>query len=229
MPPVDPGPCAWLLPDPRAAEPGADLVGLGADLEPATLVEAYRTGLFPMHIDGGQLGWWSPDPRGILPLDELRVPRSLRASARRFTVSIDLDFDAVIRACAERPGLPERELWISEEFIDAYLALHAMGWAHSIEVWLDEQLVGGLYGVEVGGLFAGESMFHRVRDASKVALLGLVTQLSECGGMRVLDVQWTTEHLASLGAVDIPREDYLDLLAVAVEAPPCLGELHSVD
>ena len=182
-----------------------------------------------MRIDGGRLGWWSPDPRGILPLDELRVTRSLRASARRFTVTIDLDFDAVIRACAERPGLPERELWISEEFIEAYRALHAMGWAHSVEVWLDEQLVGGLYGVEVGGLFAGESLFHRVRDASKVGLLGLVTRLGDCGGMRLLDVQWTTAHLATLGAVDIPREQYLDLLAEVVEAPACLSELHSVD
>lgn len=229
MPPVDPGPCAWLLPDPRQAEPASDLVGLGADLEPATLIEAYRTGLFPMRVDSGQLGWWSPDPRGILPLDGLRVSRSLRASARRFTVTIDLDFDAVIRACAERPGLAERELWISDEFIEAYSALHAMGWAHSIEVWLDEALVGGLYGVEVGGLFAGESMFHRVRDASKVALLGLVIRLGECGGMRLLDVQWTTEHLATLGAVDIPRADYLDLLEQAVATPPCLGGTLSAD
>lgn len=228
MPAVDPGPCAWLLPDPREAEPGSDLVGIGADLEPATLIEAYRTGLFPMRVDGGQLGWWSPDPRGILPLDELRVTRSLRASARRFTVTVDLDFDGVIRGCAERPGLTERELWITEEFIAAYSALHAMGWAHSIEVWQDEQLVGGLYGVEVGGLFAGESMFHRVRDASKVALLGLAVRLGECGGFRLLDVQWTTEHLASLGAIDVPREAYLELLDAAVQTPPCLGGPPSV-
>lgn len=229
MPPVDPGPCAWLLPDPREAEPGTDLVGLGADLAPATLVEAYRTGLFPMRLDDGRLGWWSPDPRGILPVDDLRVTRSLRASARRFTVTMDLDFDGVIRGCAERPGLTDRERWITEEFIDAYSTLHAMGWAHSIEVWLDEQLVGGLYGVEVGGLFAGESMFHRVRDASKVALLGLVMRLGDCGGVRLLDVQWTTEHLASLGAIDIGREDYLELLELAVATPACLGALLDVD
>ena len=145
----------------------------------------------------GVLGWWSPDPRGILPLDGLRVTQSLRQSAKRYDVRIDTCFEDVIRGCAD----PSRDDgWITADFIDAYLQLHQLGWAHSIEVFdRAGQLAGGLYGVRIGGLFAGESMFHRQRDASKVALVALV-ELMRDSGMTLLDTQWCTEHLASLGA-----------------------------
>ena len=195
--------------------PDGDLVSLGGDLEPDTLVDAYRRGMFPMDVSalGGVLGWWSPNPRGILPLDALRVSRSLRQSAKRYTARVDTSFDAVIRACAD----PSREDgWISPEFIAAYTRLHALGWAHSIEIFdRDGRLAGGLYGVAVGGLFAGESMFHRQRDASKVALMTLV-EIMQARRMTLLDVQWCTEHLASLGAIEIPRADYLARVADAV-------------
>lgn len=215
--PTEPPACRWALPDPLAAEPGEDIVGIGADLEPGTVLAAYRQGLFPMHLPDGTLAWWSPDPRGILPLDGMRVTRSLRQSAKRFRISTDQAFDDVVAACAERP---DAERWINADITAAYAALHRLGWAHSVEVWQDDELVGGLYGVEVGGLFAGESMFHRVRDASKVALLGLVRHLAGAPGERLLDVQWVTDHLASLGAVEIPRGTYLRHLRRAVQSPP---------
>lgn len=222
--PVDPGPCAWALPDPRDAEPGEDLVGIGADLEPATLVAAYASGIFPMEIDdaAGQrhLGWWSPDPRGVLPLDGLRVSRSLARSMRRYALTVDRDFRAVITACAT---VPRDRGWITPAFVEAYCALHELGWAHSVEAWHGDRLVGGLYGVEVGGLFAGESMFHVERDASKAALAHLVGALGAAGGDRLLDVQWRTDHLASLGAIEIPRARYLERLGQALELQPCLG------
>lgn len=218
--PRDPGPCWWDFPDPADAPPGDDVVALGADLEPGTLIQAYASGLFPMHVDSGELAWWSPDPRGILPLERMRVTRSLRASARRFTVTFDEAFDAVISACADarRPSC-----WITEDVQQAYVRLHQLGWAHSVEVWLGGALAGGLYGVEVGGVFAGESMFHVERDASKVALRALVERLKACGGDRLLDVQWRTEHLASLGVIEVPRKEYLRLLQAAIRLPPCLA------
>lgn len=200
---------------------GDDLVGVGLDLEPETLVTAYRSGLFPMRLEGrrGPLGWWSPDPRGVLPLDGLRVTRSLRRSARRYTVTFDRDFEAVVAGCADRrrPGG-----WIGKDIRAAYARLAALGIAHSVEVWdrADGQLAGGLYGVCLGGLFAGESMFHRRTDASKVALVELVRLLGADGvAGRLLDVQWTTPHLRSLGAVDVARPLYLQMLAAAVALP----------
>lgn len=149
---VEPPPCEWQLPDPWRADLGQDLVGFGADLAPGTVLQSYRMGLFPMHIDTGQLGWWSPDPRGILRLADLRVSRSLRKSTGQFEVTFDRDFNRVMRECGDsrRDGV-----WITEEFIAAYSTLHDMGWAHSIEVWSSDELVGGLYGIEVGGVFAG--------------------------------------------------------------------------
>jgi leucyl/phenylalanyl-tRNA--protein transferase len=219
--PVEPPACQWDLPDPSRCEPGEDVVAIGADLTAGTVLSAYRRGIFPMHLDGDVLAWWSPDPRGILPLDALRVTRSLRKSMRRFTVTVDEAFGDVMRGCADerRDGV-----WITEEFIDTYGELHRLGWAHSVEAWSSTgELVGGLYGIEVGGLFAGESMFHREPDASKVALAGLVDRLRGCGGDRLLDVQWRTEHLGSLGAVEIPRQRYLDLLTRALPLQPCLG------
>jgi leucyl/phenylalanyl-tRNA--protein transferase len=193
------------------------VVGLGADLEPSTLLAAYRSGMFPMPTrPGGPLAWWSPDPRGVLPLDGLRVTRSMRRSARRYQLRVDTAFEAVMRACAD----PARDHgWITDEFIAAYVRLHELGWAHSVEAWTPEgELAGGLYGVAVGGFFAGESMFHRRTDASKVALMGLVDLLTR-GGATLLDVQWSTDHLASLGAEEVPRQEYLRLLAAAVDDP----------
>ncbi|MDZ7676605.1 MAG: leucyl/phenylalanyl-tRNA--protein transferase [Acidimicrobiales bacterium] len=194
------------------------VAGIGADLEPGTVLAAYRTGLFPMHVDRGRtLGWWSPDPRGILPLDRLHVSRSLRTSCGRMEIRVDTAFDDVIAACAD-PRRPHG--WITHDIQDAYRRLHDMGWAHSVETWVDDELVGGLYGIAVGGLFAGESMFHRVTDASKVALVGLVEVLREDGVDRLLDVQWATDHLKSLGAVDVSRADYVGrLLPAALELP----------
>lgn len=219
--PVEPAPTRWLLPDPATAEPDEDIVGVGADLEPGTLLAAYRTGLFPMHLAEGVLGWWSPDPRGILPVDSMRVTRSLRQSAKRFVVTADAAFDDVVRACGDRP---DGERWITDDIAAAYRRLHDLGWAHSIEVWAGPDLVGGLYGVEIGGLFAGESMFHRARDASKVALLALVQRLASAAGPRLLDVQWVTDHLASLGAIEIDRDDYLHLLRAALAGAPVFDQ-----
>lgn len=206
----------WHFPSPEEW-PDQDLVCGGADLEPGTLIEAYTLGLFPMHVTGlpEVIGWWSPEPRGVLPLDGLRVTRSLRQSARRYDVRIDSCFSDVVRGCAD----PAREHgWITEAFVDAYETLHRMGWAHSVEVFdRDGVLAGGLYGVRVGGMFAGESMFHRQRDASKVALMALVSLMRE-SGMTLLDTQWCTEHLASLGGIEIPRREYLVRLADAVSS-----------
>jgi leucyl/phenylalanyl-tRNA--protein transferase len=167
------------------------------------------------------LAWWSPEPRGVLPLDGLRVSRSLRRSQRRYTVRFDTAFDRVIAACAD----PARHGgWITEEIAMAYRELHRLGWAHSVEAWSDDgRLVGGLYGVCVGGLFAGESMFHTETDASKVALAGLVERL-RAGGGRLLDVQWSTPHLESLGVVEITRDDYLQQLVRAVVLPDAWGQ-----
>jgi leucyl/phenylalanyl-tRNA--protein transferase len=207
-----------VLPDPRGAED--DLVAVGADLEPGTLLAAYRAGLFPMRIRaGGPLAWWSPEPRGVIPLDGLHVSRSLRRSCRQFEIRVDTAFSDVMRACAD-PTRPSG--WIDDEFIAAYTHLHELGWAHSVEAWTLEpapELVGGVYGVAIGGLFAGESMFHRRTDASKVALVALVERLA-AGGATIFDVQWLTSHLESLGAIEIPRTNYLDRVADAVARPP---------
>jgi len=208
-------PC-WDFPPADTADDDG-LVGVGADLEPETLLDAYRSGLFPMPLAAGSvLGWWSPDPRGVLPLDGLVVSRSLRRSCRRFEVRIDTAFESVIDACAD----PGREgSWITPEVCRAYLRLHRCGWAHSVEAWDDQgRLAGGLYGVAIGGLFAGESMFHHQSDASKVALVGLVEQMRR-GGASLLDVQWKTSHLASLGVIDVDRAQYLVLLAEALRRP----------
>lgn len=211
--PDEPPPTRWAFPPGSAADENG-VVGMGADLEPGTVLAAYRVGLFPMPVARGRrVAWWSPDPRGVIPLDGLRVTRSLRQSCARYEIRFDTAFREVIEACAfsDRDGG-----WITREVIDAYSRLHDLGWAHSTEVWNpDGELVGGLYGVAVAGFFAGESMFHRERDASKVALVGLVDHLNAIGAT-LLDVQWTTDHLRSLGAVDVPRDKYLEMLADAL-------------
>jgi leucyl/phenylalanyl-tRNA--protein transferase len=219
--PTEPPPCQWAFPPADAAgEEG--LLALGADLAPGTLLAAYRAGIFPMPIDGvAEMAWFSPDPRGVVPLAEFAPSRSLRRAARRFSVSADRAFVDVVAGCADprRPGG-----WITPAIRAAYGELHALGWAHSIEVWDAEgALAGGLYGVEIGGLFAAESKFHRRTDASKVALAALVERLLAAGGERLLDVQWTTAHLQSLGARDNPRAQYLERLTAALDAPPAFA------
>ena len=222
VPPIDPPPSRWDLPTATDADESG-IVGIGADLEPGTVLAAYRQGLFPMPLRRPRaLAWWSPDPRGIIPLDGVRVSRSLRRSCARYEVRVDTAFDTVIEACAD-PARPHG--WIDKRILAAYRNLHRLGWAHSVETWTpDGELVGGLYGIAVGGLFAGESMFHRATDASKVALVGLVERLVD-GGAALLDVQWTTDHLRSLGAVDVDRDEYLERLAeaVALPLPPAFG------
>jgi leucyl/phenylalanyl-tRNA--protein transferase len=210
------GDLRWRLPLPGEF-PEGDLVALGGELDPSTVINSYRRGIFPMKVTAlhDAIAWWSPDPRGILPLERLRVTRSMRQSAKRYEVRVDTCFEDVIRACAD----PSREDgWIDDEFIAAYTRLHDLGWAHSVETFdRDGQLAGGLYGLRIDGMFAGESMFHRQRDASKVALMALV-DLMRTSGMFLLDVQWCKPHLASLGAVAIPRREFLAMLADAVKS-----------
>jgi len=218
-------PSSWELRDPHQVHPGVDLVCVGAELEPVTVLHAYAMGLFPMQVDtelGEQeLGWWSPDPRGILRLEEVIVSRSLRRSLRKFTVTFDQDFVRVMRTCWRTGGEGN---WITDEFVETYSYLHECGFAHSVEVWNCEgELAGGLYGIELGGLFAGESMFHVDRDASKVALVTLAEKLAHCGGPRLFDVQWQTDHLESMGVTQIDRGDYLEELARVLNTQPCFG------
>ncbi len=215
--PVEPPATPWDFPGP-ARWPADDLVAAGADLAPGTLLAAYRQGLFPMPIGRRELGWFSPVRRGVLPIDGLRVSRSLRRSVRRFEVRVDTAFDEVVAGCAD----PSRAgAWITPAIRAAYGELHSLGWAHSVEAWQDGRLAGGLYGVAIGGLFAGESMFHRVSDASKVALVGLVELMRDPhADRRLLDVQWRTDHLASLGVVEVDREVYLQRLVTARSLPP---------
>jgi len=225
--------------------PEADLVATGADLAPSTLIEAYRRGMFPMPLEEPRsgsssmpvhepqsgsctgtirgrsrrredvMGWWSPVERGVLVPDELRVTRSLRRSTRRWAVTVDQSFSDVVTQCAVQP---RRGAWISAGILDAYIRLHELGWAHSVEARDDTgRLVGGLYGVRIGRLFAGESMFHLERDASKVALMHLASLMSG-DGPSLIDVQWATPHLESLGVVTVPRREYLRRLPSLVDS-----------
>jgi len=218
---IPPGP--WTLLDPHDADPDVDLICHGAELDPVTVLHGYSIGLFPMHLQTGagdqELGWWSPDPRGILRLDRVIVSRSLRKSMAKFTVTFDRAFEQVMRACWRVGGEGN---WITDEFVATYTYLHEHGFAHSVEVWnARSELVGGLYGIELGGLFAGESMFHVERDASKVALVSMVEKLAGCVGPRLFDVQWQTDHLESMGVTEIGRSDYLDELARVLHTKPC--------
>lgn len=195
--------------------PHDDCVAAGADLEPSTILHAYATGAFPMPGDD-MLLWWSPLQRGVLEPGALRITRSLRKSTKHFTITTDQDFEAVIDACADssRPGA-----WIDSDIRAAYVRLHRLGWAHSVEAWDDAgELAGGLYGLCLGRLFAGESMFHRRTDASKAALVGLVDLLENIDDW-LIDVQWQTPHLASLGITTWPRDRYLAAIQGRIGPP----------
>jgi leucyl/phenylalanyl-tRNA--protein transferase len=200
------------------------LTTFGSNWNPETLLAAYRVGLFPMpyEIDGQEsaIGWWSPHSRAIFHPSEIHVSRSLRAARKKFKVTVDRDFEAVIRAC----GNPNRESgWINEDVISAFIALHRLGLAHSIEVWnREDRLVGGLYGLELGGVFAGESMFHIEKNASKVALVHLGELLNDGNG-RIIDTQWMTSHLESMGAKPINRREYCQILPNLLKIPPILS------
>lgn len=214
------------------AWPDDDLVAVSHDIDEGLTLAGYASGVFPMPLERGLTGWWSPVARGVLPLEGLRVTRSLRKTLRRYEIRVDTDFPAVLAACAD-PRRPHG--WIDTEIERVYLDLHERGVVHSVEAWNDDELVGGLYGVSLGGLFAGESMFHhpeRGRDASKAALVALVDLLrgadaEETGdgpaapSARLLDVQWRTDHLASLGVVEVGRREYLARLrkALTLAAP----------
>lgn len=207
---------AGLFPDPRLA-PGDAPLAFGEDYSSQTLLSAYSQGIFPWPDGHGAVYWWSPDPRAVFPVGTVRRSRSLRQRMRTsgFTTTVDTAFDDVIRACAHRPG---EGTWITPTMIDAYVGLHRQGHAHSVEVWLDGVLVGGLYGLTIGRVFTGESMFHRVRDASKVALAALDEHLGS-RGFALIDAQMHTDHLQSMGAVEIPRSDFLDALDRMRDAP----------
>lgn len=183
-------------------------------IDPDLLVHAYQQGVFPMGMEDGVVGWFSPDPRGIIPLDTFHVPARLKRVMRsgRFTTTVNRDFEGVMRACAANR---EDGTWMTEELLRAYVGLHARGLAHSIEVWRGDRLAGGLYGVHLGSAFFGESMFHTETDASKVALVTLVEGM-RASGFTLLDIQWVTPHLAGFGAIEISRREYLDLLFVAL-------------
>ncbi|MGB3674021.1 MAG: leucyl/phenylalanyl-tRNA--protein transferase [Candidatus Nanopelagicales bacterium] len=225
--PVEPPPCPWFLPDPATAGVDQELIAVGADLEPGTMLAGYRRGLFPMGVDlpDGEpgLGWWSPNPRAILRPDSVHVSRSLKRSLKRFEYSVDRAFDAVVAAC----GDPSRKHgWITGEFRRAYQRMFELGWAHSVEVWLPEgqgsrRLVGGLFGLQIGGFFAAESKFHRETDASKAAVVRLCESLGAdgAGGERIIDVQWPTKHLMTLGVEPVERLRYLHMLRAAQELP----------
>ncbi len=207
------------FPDPRRA-PGDGPLAVGTDLRPATLLDAYRHGIFPWPDRDGEVHWWSPDPRAVFPVGGVHVSRSLRRTLRsgRFTTTVDTAFDEVVAGCQER----DEGTWITPELRAAFGELHRLGHAHSIEVWSDgDRLVGGLYGIAVGAVFCGESMFHRVTDASKVAMVELDRRLA-AGGFVLFDAQLPTPHLASMGARVIRRDDYLDLLTALRDRPAVL-------
>lgn len=238
--PVEPPPSPWLIPSPRRTD-AQGLVGVGADLEPGTMLAGYRSGVFPMPVDR-VLGWFSPDPRAVIPLvahgpqggadGPLPLSRSLRRARRRFEIRVDTAFQEVVAGCADprRPGG-----WITREMTSAYSRLYELGWAHSVEAWTVEpagagggpgdasggRLAGGLFGVAVGGLFAAESMFHLVTDGSKAAVVGLLELLraEEDADARLLDVQWLSPHLRTLGAVEVSRDRYLRAVRTAVDLP----------
>lgn len=212
--PTIPAPSRWAFPDLSDA-PSDGPVAVGADLEPGTLLEAYSRGMFPMPMGRRRIAWFSPDPRGVLIPDRVHVSRSLRRSMRSFEVRVDTRFGDVVDGCAD-PARPHG--WITPEIRSAYVRLHDLGWAHSVEIFADGELAGGLYGVSIGALFAAESKFHRVTDASKAAVVALCDIMGGATGA-LIDVQWSTPHLETLGVVEVQREDYLAMLRRATREP----------
>jgi leucyl/phenylalanyl-tRNA---protein transferase len=213
----------WFPPPEQALDDPAGLLAAGGDLSPARLLAAYRRGIFPWYSPGQPVLWWSPDPRAVLFPDEFHVSRSLAKTLRNggFRIAVDQDFEAIIDACAA-PRAHSLGTWITDEMRAAYLTLHRLGHAHSVEAWLGAELVGGLYGVRLGGVFFGESMFSRARDASKVALAHLVA-VCRRNSIAVIDCQLASRHLASLGARSIPRRQFQALLEEWISLEP--GEL----
>jgi leucyl/phenylalanyl-tRNA--protein transferase len=217
MSPREPLPSRYRMPDPQRALANG-LVAAGGDLAPGTVLAAYRSGIFPWPDQSGRLFWWSPDPRAILPLDAFHQSKRLARRRRSggFSVSADRACADVIDGCGDR----SEGTWITPAMRAAYLELHELGWVHSIEVWQEDRLVGGLYGVAVGGFFAAESMFHKATDASKIALAELVEHLGRAR-FSLLDVQFLTPHLSSLGATAIARGEYLARLSAAIAMDAC--------
>jgi leucyl/phenylalanyl-tRNA--protein transferase len=193
-------------------------------IEPELLLEGYKLGIFPMAMENGAIEWFSPEPRGILPLRSFHVPHALQRTLRKkiFEIRVNTQFSEVMEACAKR-----RDTWINREILDSYVRLHELGYAHSVEAWFEGELAGGLYGVSLGGAFFGESMFHRITDASKVALCALAEHL-RAKKFVLLDTQWLTPHLIQFGGIEIPRNQYLHLLGRAVQLPRAFHELRSV-
>lgn len=205
-----------VFPPPDYADPSG-LIAVGGDLSSERLLEAYRVGIFPWYSDEQPILWWSPDPRFILEPDEFKISRSLQKTLQRkiFQVTFDRVFEDVIAACSTVPREGQRGTWITREMCDAYIELHGLGYAHSVETWFAGNLVGGLYGLSLGKVFFGESMFHKKTDASKVALATLVEKLKSWG-FHFIDSQMTTEHMMSLGAKEMPRRIFLKRLQSAL-------------
>lgn len=214
---------ALEFPDPELANEDG-LLAAGGNLELITLIKAYASGIFPWYAVGSPILWWSPNPRMVLFPDKMKISKSLDQSIRnrKYEVHLDADFEAVINHCATIPRKGESGTWITEDMIDAYIALHRAGYAHSVEIYTENQLVGGLYGVSLGGMFFGESMFHKVRDGSKIALFHLVEMLKGWD-FDLIDVQQSTEHLRRLGAEDISRSRFLDILKNSLKKETILG------
>jgi len=216
------------FPSPEFATP-AGILAVGGDLQPARLLQAYRMGIFPWFNEGDPIVWWSPDPRMVLYPRELKVSHSMKKTLRNktFHITFDRDFEAVIRQCKtqKRPG--QKGTWITDEMLEAYVRLHRLGYAHSVEAWCGKELAGGLYGVSIGGIFTGESMFSRVNNASKAAFITL-TQTLERMHFKMLDCQLYTPHLASLGAREISRKQYLRELEKCLEMPALQGDWSKI-
>ena len=218
-----------VFPPPDYADPSG-LIAVGGDLSSERLLEAYRVGIFPWYSDDQPILWWSPDPRFVLELDEFNISRSLRKTLQRkiFQVTFDRVFEEVIAACSAAPREGQRGTWITPEMRDAYLDLHGLGYAHSVETWFGGKVVGGLYGVSLGKAFFGESMFHYKSDASKVALATLVEKLKNWG-FHFIDSQMTTEHMMNLGAKEVPRRIFLKRLQSALRHATKRGKWHIED
>jgi leucyl/phenylalanyl-tRNA--protein transferase len=209
---------SFNFPNPSLADPDG-LLAVGGNLEPETHLSAYQQGIFPWFDEDTPILWWCPDPRAILEFDNLYISKRLARTIRtnKFQITFDQDFDAVVKGCTYRP---EEGTWITPEVANAYGEFHRSGHAHSVEVWQQGVLVGGLYGVAIGGLFAGESMFSTVSDASKIALAALVSRLKE-KGYQLFDLQIINEHTSTMGATEIPRDDYLARVKTAIKKDIC--------